>query len=92
MTTSPQLPTYNDKLIEDLSEDEIASMDPQARVKIVTDAQRFVATGGQITERQSANLTRFLIYVRRRAVENNPRASAAARTAAAVIPATADDI
>ncbi len=84
--------THNDKPIEDFTEGEIALMEPGERVEIITDAQRFVVAGGNITPEQSANLTRLLVYVRRRAVKNNPRATAAAREAAQVTAATLDDI
>ncbi len=83
---------HNEKPIADLTEAEITAMEPKERVEIVNTAQRFVAEGGKITPEQGANLTRLLIHIRRRAVKDNPRASAAARKAAEVAPATLDDI
>ncbi len=84
--------THNDKPIEDYTEDEIALMEPSERTDIITTAQRYVVAGGEITPDQSANLTRLLVYVRRRAVKDNPRATAAARASAQVTAATLDDI
>ncbi len=84
--------THNDKPIEDFTEGEIASMEPGERGDIITNAQRFVVAGGNITPEQCANLTRLLVYVRRRAVKDNPRATAAAREAATITAATLDDI
>ena len=91
MTTLPPL-THNDKPIEDFTEGEIALMEPGERTDIITTAQRFVVAGGEITPDQSANLTRLLVYVRRRAVKDNPRATAAAHKASEVTAATLDDI
>ncbi len=91
MTAEAQL-TYKGKPIEDYTEGEIALMEPGERADIITTAQRFVVAGGHITPDQSANLTRLLVYVRRRAVKDNPRATAAARQAAQITAATLDDI
>ena len=91
MTTTLAL-IHNDKPIEELTEGEIAVMETKERVDIINTAQRYVASGGEITPEQGANLTRLLIYVRRRAVKDNPRASAAARKAVEVKPASLDDI
>ncbi len=91
MTTPSEL-THNDKPIESFTEGEIALMEPRERTDIITTAQRYVNSGGKITPDQSANLTRLLVYVRRRAVKDNPRATAAAREAAQVTAATLDDI
>ena len=84
--------THNDKPIEDFTEGEIAAMEPRERTDIITEAQRFVTAGNHLTPDQCANLTRLLVYVRRRAVKDNPRATAAAREAATVTAATLDDI
>ncbi len=91
MTTPPAL-MHNDKPIESFTEGEIALMEPRERTDIITTAQRYVTSGGKITPDQSANLTRLLVFVRRRAVKDNPRATAAAREAATVTAATLDDI
>ncbi len=90
MTTEPF--THNDKPIESFTEGEIALMEPGERTKITTNATRFVVGGGHFTPDECATLVRILIYVRRRAVKDNPRATAAARAAAQVTAATLDDI
>ena len=83
---------YGDKLIEDLDEREILEMDPLVRKDIITKAQTYCAGGGEITTKQAANLTRMLIHIRRKDVKDNPRATATARKAAEVQPASLDDI
>ena len=83
---------YQGKLLEDLTENEISLMEPRERVDLCNIAQRHVVSDGLITTSQSANLTRLLIHIRRRAVKDNPRATAAARKAAEVAPASIDDI
>ncbi len=84
--------THNGKPIESITEGEIALMEPGERAAITDNAQRFVVSGGHITPEQCATLIRLLVYVRRRAVKDNPRATAAARAAATVTAATLDDI
>ena len=91
MTTSPLL-MHKGKPIEDYTEGEIALMEPDERKSITDSAQRFVVAGGDITPDQCASLIRMLVYVRRRAVKDNPRATAAAHKAAQVTAATLDDI
>ncbi len=90
MTAEPF--TYNDKPIESFTEGEIALMEPGERTKITDNATRFVVGGGHFTPDECAALVRILVYVRRRAVKDNPRATAAARQAAQVTAATLDDI
>ena len=90
--TTPLALTHNDKPIEDYTEGEIALMEPGERTDIITTAQRYIVAGGHITPDQSANLTRLLVYVRRRAVKDNPRATAKAREAAEVTAASLADI
>ncbi len=84
--------THNGKPIESITEGEIALMSPGERKDITDSATRFVVGGGKLTPDQCANLVRLLVYVRRRAVKDNPRATAAAREAATVTAATLDDI
>ncbi len=84
--------TYNNKPIEDFTEGEIAAMEPKERKDITTHATLFVNGGGKLTPDQCAVLVRLLVYTRRRAVKDNPRATAAARQAAQVTAATLDDI
>ncbi len=90
MTTEPF--THNGKSIESVTEDEIAAMEPGERTKITNSATLFVNGGGHFTPDECATLVRILIYTRRRAVKDNPRATAAARQAAQVTAATLDDI
>ncbi len=90
--TTPLPLTHKDKPIESFTEGEIAIMEPGERTDIITAAQRYVVAGGHFTPEQNANLTRLLVYTRRRAVKDNPRATAAARQAAQVTAATLDDI
>lgn len=84
--------THDDKPIGDLTENDITLMDPRERKDLIDAAQRHVSSGGKITVEQNASLVRLLIYTRRRDVKDNPRASAAARAAAEVKPASLDDI
>ena len=84
--------THKDKPIADLTEAEVTIMEPGERVVLVNAAQQHIARGGTVSPEQSASLTRLLVYIRRRSVKDNPRASTAAKAAAEVQPAGLDDI
>lgn len=67
------------KPLSDLTESDIVSLDLPDLRAYITDAQRRVLTGAELSPHETANMVHITVLTRRKAVTGNPRASKAAK-------------